>query len=199
MEAPTARPALLVHIRYCGRVAKCRAAASQPAVRPCQQRQAWWSLRAATEALSLPNHQHMAAPRLAMHGLLLLHHAVALVGSNSFNLSNTLGDHMVLQRAGATLWGFGVPGAQVTTAFHGRALTATVGADAIWRVNISSAANTTPTDFVFRHTGEPGTVALRDVLFGDVFLCGGISSSTACYTPFPPHQPLPVMQYTNRH
>ena len=80
---------------------------------------------------------------------------------------------MVLQRAGATVWGFGVPGAQVTTEFRGRALTATVGTDGVWRMNVTSPANATPTDFVFRHAGQPVTVTLRDVLFGDVFLCGG--------------------------
>ena len=58
---------------------------------------------------------------------------------DDFNLSNTLGDHMVLQRAGATVWGFGVPGAQVATEFRGRALTATVGGDGVWRMNTDHA------------------------------------------------------------
>ena len=36
----------------------------------------------------------------------------------AFNLSNTLGDGMVLQRTqAATVWGFGDPGVTVTTTF----------------------------------------------------------------------------------
>ena len=100
----------------------------------------------------------------------------------AFNLSNTLGDGMVLQRTqAATVWGFGDPGVTVTTTFLGSTLQTTVGQDGVWRQALPpQKATATPTTLSFAGS-DGGTAQLRDVLFGDVYLCGGQSNMQ--YTP----------------
>ena len=100
----------------------------------------------------------------------------------AFNLSNTLGDGMVLQRTqAATVWGFGDPGVTVTTTFLGATLQTTVGGDGVWRQALPpQKATATPTTLSFAGS-DGGTAELRDVLFGDVYLCGGQSNMQ--YTP----------------
>ena len=53
----------------------------------------------------------------------------------AFALSNTLGSNMVLQRdnPNTALFGFGSPGAIVTTFFQGQRLQTAIGADTVWR------------------------------------------------------------------
>ena len=78
----------------------------------------------------------MQASRLL---LLVLIVAVVLMvepARASFNLSNTLGDGMVLQRdsASTVVWGFGAPGSKITTHVASNPPVNTiVGADGIWR------------------------------------------------------------------
>ena len=112
----------------------------------------------------------------------------------SFNLSNVLGDGMVLQRSAGTppgstqpptvVWGFGTPGEKVTTTFLGKALSppAIVGADGMWRQELPpTPARTAPTTITF--AGSDGATAqLQNVLFGDVLLCSGQSNMQ--YTPY---------------
>ena len=96
-------------------------------------------------------------------------------------LSNVHGDAMVLQRAPqvTTLYGFAAAGAVVTTTFRGANLTATASASGEWRQALpptaASALSAGGEVIAFAcSTGE--TFALRDVLFGDVVLCGGQSA-----------------------
>ena len=99
----------------------------------------------------------------------------------SFNVSNTLGDTMVLQRGNATVvWGFGHVGLRVTTTLAGRqprslSPPAVVGPDGVWRQLLPHMeASTAPLTIMFN--ASDGTKAqLRDLLVGDVFLCGGQS------------------------
>jgi sialate O-acetylesterase len=98
----------------------------------------------------------------------------------AFNLSNTLGDSMVLQRApqAAVVWGFGDAGSEITTTFQGKTLTPVkVDATGVWRQHLPpTAASKTPTTIAF--SGSDGSKAeLKDVLFGDVYLCSGQSNS----------------------
>ena len=108
--------------------------------------------------------------------VLLVHHALV---PSAFNLSNTLGDGMVLQRGNATVvWGFGDSGETVTTTFRGVALSppATVDSAGIWRQTLPTIqASTTPTTLLFKGSGG-GSAQLKDVLVGDVFLCSGVRS-----------------------
>ena len=114
---------------------------------------------------------------------MLVHHVVQALlvqgatglGRSSFNLSNALGDGMVLQRAplSAIVWGFGLPGMTIDTRFQGATFSTVVGVDGIWRQRLPpTEATSLPTTIVF--VGSDGTsVALNNILFGDVYLCGG--------------------------
>merc|ERR1711865_507625 len=112
---------------------------------------------------------------------MLIGMAILVQAAATFNLSNTLGDGMVLQRGSAVVWGYGQPGATVTTEIASKPVVSTVvGADSIWRQVLSTgAANKAPTWVVF----SDGTtnLTLAGVLFGDVFICSGQSNMQ--YTP----------------
>lgn len=99
-----------------------------------------------------------------------------------FSLSNTIGDSMVLQRDTvlSTLWGFAAPGAVVSTALDCVGCPsvpgATAGADGVWRATVPPlAATAAPFNISFSTPGET-TLALSDVLVGDVLLCSGQSN-----------------------
>lgn len=97
--------------------------------------------------------------------------------STGFRLSATLGDNMVLQRAPASalVWGFAAQGVSVTTTFNGQKYNSVAGADGIWRVNLLPTEAGGPCTIAFEaSTGE--TTALTNVLFGDVYVCGGQSN-----------------------
>ncbi len=69
-----------------------------------------------------------------LRALLVLAAVIPLAAS--FNVSNTLGSHMVLQRAPAraVVWGFAASGVTVQTTVSGiPPLTTITGADLIWR------------------------------------------------------------------
>ena len=103
-------------------------------------------------------------------------------------LSATLGNHMVLQRAPqqAVVWGFTAPNATVTTTMAPSACAAeaacaratfeaVAGADGTWRQLLPpTPALTTPYTLDFASSNSTAERAtLVDVLFGDVYLCGG--------------------------
>jgi len=130
--------------------------------------------------------------RAALFGCLVL---CACPAHGAFNVSNVLGDGMVLQRSSGApptstqpptvVWGFGdTPGELVTTTFLGKALSppSVVGVDGVWRqVLPPTPARTEPTTISFAGSGGDAA-ALRDVLFGDVLLCSGQSNMQ--YTPY---------------
>ncbi|KAL3892624.1 MAG: hypothetical protein SGPRY_014949 [Prymnesium sp.] len=94
-------------------------------------------------------------------------------------LSRTLGSHMVLQRAPqrAVVWGFAQAGTKVATTLDGQhQLTTLAGADGIWRQLLPAMPASVKShrlDFV-SSAGE--RASMEDVLFGDVYLCGGQSN-----------------------
>ena len=97
--------------------------------------------------------------------------------SSSFQLSNTLGDHMVLQRdTPALVWGLANAGVEVKTTFLGQTYTVTAGSDGIWRQRLPAQPSTpTPTSLSFT-SSDGGSAQLSDVLFGDVHICSGQSN-----------------------
>ena len=112
-------------------------------------------------------------------------------------LSATLGDHMVLQREPqqAIVWGFTAPGATVTTtmapslcatddgrsagACERQAFKATADKDGTWRQKLPPMpASKKAYSFTFASSSAAAEKAsMDDVLFGDVFMCGGQSNS----------------------
>lgn len=101
-----------------------------------------------------------------------------------FNYSNTHGDHMVLQsNVNASLWGFGTLFAPITITLTGGPentttnVTGYVSSTGVWKVKLPPQP---PSTIAYRIYGEsPYTnesFTIQDVLFGDVFICGGQSN-----------------------
>jgi len=113
----------------------------------------------------------MRCPSLALFVM------VACARGAPLRLSGVFGSHATLQRdVPWALWGWAAPSARVSTAFMGAVYHTTSGADGAWRQPLPAApANFTPSTIeVAADSGE--RVRLTDVLFGDVFVCGGQSN-----------------------
>jgi len=109
--------------------------------------------------------------------IIVVAHGAPEVLNTSFALSATLGDHMVLQRepASALVWGFAPAGTEVTTTFRSVEYTSKAGSDSVWRVHLEATPAGGPYTITFAaSSGEEA--ALVDVLFGDVYICGGQSN-----------------------
>jgi sialate O-acetylesterase len=84
-------------------------------------------------------------------------------------------DNMVLQRdAAVPVWGTAAPGEHVTVAFQGQERATVAGADGTWRVALRRLKAGGPFEMTIR--GADGTVTLRNVLVGEVWLCAGQSN-----------------------
>lgn len=106
-----------------------------------------------------------------MHTLLL----VAVLGS--IELPAVFTDHMVLQRdRPIAVWGRATPGAGIAVRLgEGDPQQATAGNDGSWRVTLpAEAANALPRELHVQGDGDERTI--RDVLIGEVWLCGGQSN-----------------------
>ena len=103
-----------------------------------------------------------------------------------FNISNTLSDHVVLQRApqAAVVWGFGTQFAPVTVALFagngssgGAPAVATVSgwvsSLGVWRLSLPPMPAGGPFTIVANSTQTKEGAVVSDVLFGDVVVCGG--------------------------
>jgi len=96
--------------------------------------------------------------------------------AGAIELADVLGHHMVLQRdKPVPIWGRAAPGETVAVEFAGQ--TKTTRADALgrWLVRLDPLpAEVRPRALVVR--GKSGTLRLRDVLVGDVWIAGGQSN-----------------------
>ncbi|TNM93463.1 hypothetical protein fugu_001639 [Takifugu bimaculatus] len=89
------------------------------------------------------------------------------------------GDHMVLQKSpeSAVLWGYGPKGVVITVYLSGptqQQRSAEAAKDGIWRVSLDPVEAGGP--YSVTATCESSTATLTDVLFGDIWLCGGQSN-----------------------
>jgi sialate O-acetylesterase len=84
-------------------------------------------------------------------------------------------DHAVLQREQPVpVWGHAAPGEAVRVSFHGREVQTTAGEDRRWSVLLEPmSANGEGADLV---VSGANTIALHDVVVGDVWLCSGQSN-----------------------
>ncbi|KAM9318412.1 sialate O-acetylesterase [Pholidichthys leucotaenia] len=102
-----------------------------------------------------------------------VHHSDGRVSFASY-----YGDHMVLQKAPerAVLWGSGPEGAQVTVALSGPSKQKTLVSvtNGIWRVILNPVEVGGP--YNVTASTQDDTANLTDVLFGDIWLCGGQSN-----------------------
>ena len=92
-------------------------------------------------------------------------------------ISNTLGSNMVLQRGrAAPIWGWDAPGAKVKVQFKGATLTATAGADGLWKTSLPAQPASVHGADIQITGGSGEAVVLSNCLFGDVLLCSGQSN-----------------------
>jgi sialate O-acetylesterase len=118
--------------------------------------------------------------------MIVFHVANMAAGSPSIplNFSHLYSDSMILQRSPhpASIWGWGSPGSQIAvsikssrngTTVSSDATASTVGPNGAWRVSLPpQSASKIPVAIVATSsTGE--SVQIKDVLFGDVFVCSG--------------------------
>eukprot|EP00038_Savillea_parva_P031294 m.84665 g.84665 ORF g.84665 m.84665 type:complete len:592 (-) comp9603_c0_seq1:3750-5525(-) len=119
-----------------------------------------------------------------------------------FRFGSTMGSHMVLDQSAPVVWGWGTPGATVTTlvtatvptATQASSLTTTVDTTGVWRQSVPAPSlpglvtghvglrdNTTRSPSFTAYTITSSTagsppMSLTDVLFGHVLLCSGQSN-----------------------
>lgn len=94
-------------------------------------------------------------------------------------VAEIFGHHMVLQRdRPVTIWGHAPAGTSVSVEFAGQRQIGRSGADGAWRVTLDPMpASASPRELVVRFGGEGEQAQIfRDVLVGEVWLCGGQSN-----------------------
>jgi sialate O-acetylesterase len=107
--------------------------------------------------------------------LLALAPAGAPAGASLPLVSPIFGDNMVLQRGKPIrFWGWTHAGDKVQVELDGRTATAVAGADGRWEAAVKAPPAGGP--YTVKITGPAESVVLRDVLVGDVWLCGGQSN-----------------------
>ncbi len=97
--------------------------------------------------------------------------------ASPLRLPSIYGDHMVLQHGRtAIIWGWATPGIEVTARLNGDAPVATrAGRGGRWRVTLPARLPGGPHILALR-TGDGAEIVLRDILFGDVWICSGQSN-----------------------
>lgn len=88
-------------------------------------------------------------------------------------LPAVIGDHMVLQRETAVVWGWASPGRTITVSLAGVSGASPVGDDGRWSVRLAGLAAGGPHVMTISGDGER---TVRDVLIGDVWLGAGQSN-----------------------
>ncbi|XP_011604824.2 sialate O-acetylesterase [Takifugu rubripes] len=101
------------------------------------------------------------------------------ISDGKLRFASYYGDHMVLQKSpeSAVLWGYGPEGVVITVYLSGptqQQRSAEAAKDGIWRVSLDPVEAGGP--YSVTATCESSTATLTDVLFGDIWLCGGQSN-----------------------
>ncbi|XP_034023873.1 sialate O-acetylesterase [Thalassophryne amazonica] len=118
------------------------------------------------------------AVRICGYIVLALFASIQCLDEN-LRFASYYGDHMVLQRSPerAVLWGYGPESAQVTVSLSGPVNQKNSMANVtngVWLVTLDPVEAGGPYNVTAAFPG--GTATLMDVLFGDVWLCGGQSN-----------------------
>ncbi|NUN97137.1 MAG: 9-O-acetylesterase [Candidatus Omnitrophica bacterium] len=103
--------------------------------------------------------------------------------SSTPRLSGMFSDHMVLQRDSVIpVWGWACPGEKVTATLGGAERSAVGAADGAWRVDFPPMPAGGPHELT---VAGQGSVHLRDILIGDVWICAGQSNMEMHLRPGP--------------
>ncbi|MEC9477081.1 MAG: sialate O-acetylesterase [Planctomycetota bacterium] len=85
-------------------------------------------------------------------------------------------DHAVFQRdLSLPIWGTGEPGTEVSVQFSGQNKTTTVDSDGNWQTTLDPMPASAE-GRMMTITGSDGTIEVKDILVGEVWLCGGQSN-----------------------
>ncbi|CAF4337803.1 unnamed protein product, partial [Rotaria sordida] len=111
-----------------------------------------------------------------------------IIGNGVPRFANYLQDHMVLQRApqSAVIWGFG-EASKLTTLQINNKIYATISraepannlGESIWSITLDPVSDEGPFDIQVTQPLTNGTlynITLRNILFGDVWICSGQSN-----------------------
>jgi sialate O-acetylesterase len=107
-------------------------------------------------------------------------------------LASPFGDHMVLQHGKPVpVWGTAAGGEKVAVAFAGQTLTVTAASDGRWRVDLKPLhVASTGAELTVTGSASPSPLVVRDVLVGEVWICGGQSNMERQLGPRPPQKPI---------
>ena len=95
--------------------------------------------------------------------------------ADELELASVFGDNMVIQRdAPITVWGWAEPNEAVTVSIKDGSATASVGDDGSWRTVLPAISVGDP--FEINVTSNSGSIVLRNVLAGEVWICSGQSN-----------------------
>jgi len=105
----------------------------------------------------------------------LLIAAISITTSAAIKLPVIFQSNMVLQRDKVVdIWGFGNAGEKAVISFKGQAFNAVTEKDGKWLIQLPAQKAGGPYDIIVK--GKTNTIELRNVLFGDVWICGGQSN-----------------------
>ncbi|HIA64211.1 MAG TPA: sialate O-acetylesterase, partial [Planctomycetaceae bacterium] len=91
-------------------------------------------------------------------------------------LSAIFGDQMVLQqKQPVTIWGWAKAGEKIRVEFAGQEVETTAGQDTRWQLQIAALDSSFAAQTLVV-IGDRDTVKIKDVLVGEVWLCGGQSN-----------------------
>ncbi len=106
---------------------------------------------------------------LSLIGLLSVRNCKA-----DIHLSVLFGDDMVLQRdKPSAIWGTAEKGEKITLSFNNTTYHATAGKDGKWKITLPAQTAGGPYDITLK---GKNSITLHNVLFGDVWVCGGQSN-----------------------
>ena len=109
--------------------------------------------------------------------ILLLSLAVSVACAGECRLADVFGDGMVLQRRKpAAVWGTADPGSAVTVQFADQAKTAKADAKGKWLLRLDPMGAATNGQTLTVKSGKTVVAEVKDVLVGDVWICGGQSN-----------------------
>lgn len=103
--------------------------------------------------------------------------AAAAPDAPALSLAGLFKDHVVLQRSmDVPIWGTARPGDAVTVSFGGKSVETTAGDDGKWMVELPPMPASKEGRVLKVESSSGGSLEVKDVLVGDVWLCSGQSN-----------------------